>query len=175
MGSQHRELDLGIVRDAIRKLPSRLVGPIQSRVDASDLAQEVTLQLLTQNEKPETINNAYLVKMARGHESKLRRHHNQKCRSVDREVRSPVDPADPGTVDSVIDERERLAWLADQIGKLPDDEEIAICDRAFDGLSYAEMARRRGQSEHYWRLAYRRATEILRQRARECGINYGEE
>lgn len=133
------------------------------------------MQIVSQKKPLNQLQKSYLVSAARGNESKLRRFHNQACRSVDRESGNPRDAVELRTPDRVLEQRERLAWLIEEASTLPETERIAISHHCFFEKSFAQIARELGSTERKWRTAYNRAIQVLALRARTAGIEYDDE
>lgn len=64
-------------------------------------------------------------------------------------------------------QREDVAWVADQLARLPDDYREVIVLRNLEGLAFAEVARRMGRSTGAVRILWVRALDRFRQLLQE--------
>lgn len=165
MGSKETDRQFQEWRDAIKAIPARLLGPVQRRVDGSDLAQNAVLQLWLQGSSPEDVNRAYLTQVARGHAWKIRRFHNQARRAVDREVRLTKEPTTTATPESVAQHREELSWVSDRVKKLPEDQQRIIHAHLHRKMTFAAIAEELDLSERACRYRYHMAIESIRKAA----------
>lgn len=156
-------------RAALRAVPSRLLGRIQQRVDGSDMAQEGVTQLWQQGVAAGQVNKAYLTKVARGTASNLHRFHNSKCRSIGRETSTYAEPTTTVTPESVLQKRERMAWVSQQLSLLSDDEQRVVHAHISLDLSFTAIGAQLGKTERVVRYAFNSAIEKIARKARDAG------
>lgn len=146
-------------------------GPIGARIDTSDVVQESLIQVWRDwdrmKEKSYGEIQAWMFQIARGHLSKLRRHHLAHKRDIKRTERAEEDSADPLELDpsnAVLRAEKRLQVMI-ALQRLPEDLAEIVKLRLFAMCSFREIGERlqidRAEARYRFLRAIRRLKRLL--------------
>jgi RNA polymerase sigma-70 factor, ECF subfamily len=167
-GSAKAELDAAferLYRDHLRDVYSYAYYRVGNHHDAEDLTEQAFLQAYRHFERARRESNGrplrpWLIRIAHNLASN---YHRDRARKPQSALDQVEPPAAPHGTERIVEGREELAQVIEQVQKLPDDRREALIMRFALGMDNREIARALGRSDGATKVLIHRAIKQLEQ------------